>query len=155
MGTNWGTGAPSEHLAALLCCAVLEHLQKLPRACGVSSLETFRSHLAMGLGPLLWVSLLKQGWAGQMTQRVLPASAVLEFCDLGVTSKKYLLWFAMKSVTWYFYWISPISFAKAERHFSLFTFFATCDFIDLCHILLLFCPSSNLGFLLPCRAVFT
>lgn len=38
-------------------CAVLvaEHWQRLPRACGVSSLEIFRSHWDMALGILLWV----------------------------------------------------------------------------------------------------
>ena len=64
MGTKWNTGAPSEHQAALLCCVVLEHWHRLPRGCGVSSLETFRSHLAMGLGLLLCVSLLRSGPEG-------------------------------------------------------------------------------------------
>ena len=39
----------------------LEHWHRLPRGFEISSLETFRSCLAMGLGPLLWVSLLKLG----------------------------------------------------------------------------------------------
>ena len=76
MGTKWNTGAPSEHQAALLCCAVPEHWHRLLRGCGVSSLGMFRSRLALGLGPLLWVSLLEQGW-GRGAQRVLPASVIL------------------------------------------------------------------------------
>ena len=84
MCTNWSTGAPSEHQAALLCCAVLKHWHRLPRGCGVSSLGMFRSHLATGLGPLLWVSLLEQEWARGM-QRALPASAFLGFYGISVT----------------------------------------------------------------------
>ena len=64
VGTNGSTGAPSEHQAALPCFVVPEHWHRLPRGCGVSSLGMFRSRLAMGLGPLLWVSLLEQRWAG-------------------------------------------------------------------------------------------
>ena len=81
MGTNWGTGSPSEHQAALPCCAVPEHWHRLPRGCGVSSLGMFRSHLAMGLGPLLWVSLLEQGWARGPWQPQL-------FCDSVIRRKK-------------------------------------------------------------------
>ena len=39
---------------------VLQHWHRLPRGCGVSSLELSRSHLAVGLGTLLWVVLLEQ-----------------------------------------------------------------------------------------------
>jgi len=42
---------------------VTEHWHRLPRSCGISSLETFQSHLDMDLGTLLWVSLLEEGWA--------------------------------------------------------------------------------------------
>ena len=35
----------------------MEHWHRLPRGCGVSSLEVSRSHLAVGLGTLLWVAL--------------------------------------------------------------------------------------------------
>ena len=47
-------------------CAVqvTEPWHRLPRACGLS-LETFRPQQDMGLGTLLWVSLLEQG-LGQM-----------------------------------------------------------------------------------------
>ena len=38
----------------------MEHWHRLPRGCGVSSLELSRSCLAMGLGTLLWVVLLEQ-----------------------------------------------------------------------------------------------
>lgn len=48
-----GTAVPSACQAALLCCAVPESWQRLPRGCGISSLE-----LPMGLGPAL------QGSAG-------------------------------------------------------------------------------------------
>lgn len=61
-------GVPSEHLAALLCCAVIEHWHRLPIGFGVPSLETFRSHLDMGT--MLWVSLLSRGW-GRWTQQCL------------------------------------------------------------------------------------
>lgn len=47
----------------------------------VSSLEIFRSGLDVGLGTLLWVSLLEWGWARQ-AQGSLPASATLGSCDL-------------------------------------------------------------------------
>jgi len=40
----------------------------------------FRSRLAMGLDPLLWVSLLEKGWA-RGAQRALPASAFLGIYD--------------------------------------------------------------------------
>jgi len=69
---------PSKHQAALLCCAETEPSYRLPRGCGVPSLETFSSHLDMGLGTLLWASLLSRGW-GKWSQRVLPASVVLGF----------------------------------------------------------------------------
>ena len=39
----------------------MEHWHRLPRGCGVSSLELSRSCLAMGLGILLWVVLLELG----------------------------------------------------------------------------------------------
>ena len=38
---------------------VTEHWHRLPRGCGVSSLEVSRSRLAVGLGTLLWVALLQ------------------------------------------------------------------------------------------------
>jgi len=57
---------------------VTEHWHRLPRGCGVSSLEVSRSHLAVGLGTLLWVALLQRGWDWGI-QRALPASAILVF----------------------------------------------------------------------------
>lgn len=53
LGTARSTAVPSACQAALLCCAVPESWQRLPRGCGISSLE-----LPMGLGPAL------QGSAG-------------------------------------------------------------------------------------------
>lgn len=54
------------------------------RGCGVSSFEISRSHLDVGLGTMLWVSLLDQG-LGQMDPEG-PASlshaVILWFCDL-------------------------------------------------------------------------
>ena len=61
------------HQAALLCCVDAQVAQ---RGCGVSSVEIFKSHLHVGLGTLLWLSLLEQGWATG-TQRSLPTSAML------------------------------------------------------------------------------
>ena len=58
---------------------VTEHWHRLPRGCGVSSLEVSKSRLAVGLGTLLWVALLQRGWDWE-TQRALPASAMLGFC---------------------------------------------------------------------------
>lgn len=55
---------------------VTEHWHRLSRGCGIFSLEIFVSHLAVGLGTLLWVGLLQWDWA-RRTQRVLPASATL------------------------------------------------------------------------------
>jgi len=46
MGTNWSTGVPSEHQAALLCCAMPEHQAKAP--------EALKSP-PWGLGPALGV----------------------------------------------------------------------------------------------------
>jgi len=86
MGTNWGTGAPSEHQAALAQVAQ-----------SLWGLLTGNFQKPPGHGPALGVPA--EAGVGQMAQRALPATAILEFCDLGVTSKKYLLWFAMKSVT--------------------------------------------------------
>ena len=46
----------------------MEHWHRLPRGCGVSSLELSRSCLAMGLGTLLWVVLLEQGLGHRDTE---------------------------------------------------------------------------------------
>ena len=40
---------------------VTEQWHRLPRCCGVSSLEISKSHLDTAPGTLLWVSLLEQG----------------------------------------------------------------------------------------------
>ena len=63
MGTTRSTAVPSARQAALLCCAVLEPWHRLPRGCGVSSLELSQSHLPVGLGPAL------QGSAGTVGPR--------------------------------------------------------------------------------------
>jgi len=47
---------------------ITEHQHRLPRGCGVSSLELSRSRLAMGLGTLLWVVLLEQGLGHRDTE---------------------------------------------------------------------------------------
>ena len=39
---------------------VTEHWYRLPRGCGVSSLEIFHSHVDVDLGILLWVFPLEQ-----------------------------------------------------------------------------------------------
>ena len=39
-----------------------KHWHRLPRGCGISSLENSRSCLAMGLGTLLWVVLMELSW---------------------------------------------------------------------------------------------
>lgn len=49
---------PGPRIALLQLIA--KHWHRLPRGCEVSSSEMFRSCLDMGLGPLLWVSLLEQ-----------------------------------------------------------------------------------------------
>lgn len=41
---------------------VTERWHRLPRSCGVSSWGIFKSLLNTGLGTLLWVALLEQGW---------------------------------------------------------------------------------------------
>ena len=66
---------------AVLCSAGA--LAQVVQRWGVSSLETFRSWLAMGLGPLLSVSLLEQG-VGMWLQRSLPTSVILGFCEKGI-----------------------------------------------------------------------
>lgn len=45
------------------CCAVqvTEHWHQLPRGCGISFIEIFKSCFEVGLSTLLWVLLLKQG----------------------------------------------------------------------------------------------
>lgn len=61
-------------------CAVreTEHWQRLPRGCGVPSLEISRSRLAMALG-----TPLGQGWV-QVGREGRPASAILRLCDIGL-----------------------------------------------------------------------
>ena len=54
---------------------VTEPWHKLPRGCGVSSLEPFRSRLDVVLGTLLWVALLEQG-LGWGLLRSLPTSVL-------------------------------------------------------------------------------
>ena len=61
MGTNWHTGAPTEHQEHSCAVQVTEQQHGLPRGCGVSSLGISSSHLDVALGTLLWVSLLGQG----------------------------------------------------------------------------------------------
>ena len=64
---------------------VLQHWHRLPRGCGVSSLELSRSCLAMGLGILLWVVLLEQGLGHRDTEgrrKALPASASLHSINI-------------------------------------------------------------------------
>ena len=46
----------------------MEHWHRLPRGCGVSSVELSRSRLAMGLGTLLWVVLLEKGLGHRDTE---------------------------------------------------------------------------------------
>jgi len=65
--------APCRHQ---LTAWVTEHWHRLPRGCGVSSLEISKSHLDMGLGALLWVSLL-EWWLDRWTQRWFPSSVIL------------------------------------------------------------------------------
>ena len=58
----------------------MEHWHKLPRDCRISSLEIFSICLDVDVGTLLWVSVLSRGW-DTWTQRVIPASAILGFCE--------------------------------------------------------------------------
>jgi len=60
----------------LFMVMVTEHWHRLPRGCGISTLEIFKCHLDMALGPLLCVSLLEQGLA-RWTRKFLLTSAVL------------------------------------------------------------------------------
>ena len=46
-----------------LTVQVMEHWHRLPRGCGVSSSETIKTQLDVGLGTLLCVSLLELGLA--------------------------------------------------------------------------------------------
>lgn len=72
---------PSEQQEALPPCdAVIEPWHKPPRCYGVLSLEISKSHLDMGLGALLWVSLL-EWWLDRWTQRWFPSSVILWFFD--------------------------------------------------------------------------
>ena len=66
----------------------MEHWHRLPRGCGVSSLELSRSRLAMGLGTLLWVVLLEQGLGHRDTEgpACLSQPGVLGFFWLTCTS---------------------------------------------------------------------
>jgi len=66
---------------------VVEHWHRLPRGCGVSSLENFRSCLAMAMCTLLWVALLESEWA-RGKQRALPASTLLGVCEIFVGDVK-------------------------------------------------------------------
>lgn len=60
---------PSEHQEHFCTVRVSKHWHRLPRGCGISSLETFSNHLGVGLDPLLWVSLLQQG-LGQINPEI-------------------------------------------------------------------------------------
>ena len=53
---------------------VTEQRHRLPRGCGVSSLEISKSHVDVGLSTLLWVSLLGHGLE-QVTPEV-PANLI-------------------------------------------------------------------------------
>lgn len=55
---------------------MMKNWHRLPRGCGVSSLEVSRSHLDVGMGTLLWVTLLQWGW-DKGTQEFLPTSEIL------------------------------------------------------------------------------
>ena len=61
MGTNWHTGAPTEHQEHSCAVQVTEQQHRLSRDCGVSSLRISSSCLDVALGTLLWVALLEQG----------------------------------------------------------------------------------------------
>ena len=43
-------------------------------------MEIFKSHLDVVLDTLFWVTLLSRGWA-RWTQRSLPTSPILSFCE--------------------------------------------------------------------------
>lgn len=60
IATNWNTGGFLWTPEAVLCCEVMEHLHRLPRGCGISSLEMSQRHLDVVLAVLLWMPLLKQ-----------------------------------------------------------------------------------------------
>lgn len=62
------SGLELKALEALLCCAGDRALAQAAGGCGVSSLDTFSSLLAMAPGILLWVALLQRGWV-RGTQR--------------------------------------------------------------------------------------
>ena len=59
MGTNWHTGAPTEHPEHSCAVQVTELQHRLSRGFGVSSLGISSSHLDVALGTLLWVALLQ------------------------------------------------------------------------------------------------
>ena len=59
-GANWKTGG-SVYTPGSTTVRMTKHCYRLPRGCGVCSLEISRCCLAMGLGTLLWVALLEQG----------------------------------------------------------------------------------------------
>ena len=71
----------SRHTGKQFCAVwVMEHCHRLPRRCGVSYLEIFKSHLNMGLGlglgPCSGVPAGVGGWA-RWIQKALPSSTIL------------------------------------------------------------------------------
>jgi len=77
-------------------CAVqvMEHWHRLPRGCGVSSLQIFRRCLDMVLDPLFWVSLLEQG-LGQMDPEI-PANLI---CPMVLLNHSHEVWTRAVSVS--------------------------------------------------------
>ena len=67
-----------KHQEALLGWVEMEPRHSLPRGCGGSSWGISRSHLDVGLGPLLRVALLGQG--SEQKDPEVPAS-LLWLCD--------------------------------------------------------------------------
>lgn len=65
---------------------------RLPGGCRVSSLESSKSCLVVGLGFLFWEPCLNRGWT-RWTQRTLPTSTILWFYEI--------IWISL--VDFYFY----------------------------------------------------
>ena len=98
--------------AALLWCA-RDRAQVAQRSCGVSSLETFRSHL----DTLLWLALGLTRW----TQKSLPTSATLKFCNKGALNKTVVTC----SLTWPRQ-SSENGLTSPERRTGKFTAYCVC-----------------------------
>lgn len=101
-GSFW----PPEHSCA---ARMMEHWYRLPRGCGVSSLETFRSCLGVGLGTLLWCLCWSRGGT-KGTQKSLPPQLCCDSVPLWAESRSLTsVLVALHEI----YWVGPLKWCAS------------------------------------------